>query len=45
MKLGYQISQNAADAVAKSACAANRSAAIVAAAATTKPLSMSRRGL
>ncbi len=43
--VGHQISQNAAAAVARSAFAANRSTAIVEAAATTTPLSTNKRGL
>ncbi len=44
-KLGNQISQNAAAALARSASSANRSTAMVAVAAATKPLSINRRGL
>ena len=42
---GHQISHNAEAAVARSAFAANRSTAIVEAAARTTPLSISKRGL
>ena len=44
-KLGYQISQNAAAAVAKSDSSANRSTASVAVATATRLLSINNRGL
>ena len=43
-KFGYQISQNAAAAVAKSVSLAKRSTATVAVVAAIKPLNINRRG-